>query len=73
MLCKVMESHLIIQKPTALHVMEHRAVITQNTTTAYDLSRLKTPMCRHSRALSQQPPTSRMEAQVMADRVRFHS
>lgn len=53
--------------------MEHRAVITQNTTTAYDLSRLKTPMCRHSRALSQQPPTSRMEAQVMADRVRFHS
>ena len=68
-----MEFHHIIQKQTALHVMEARAVITRNTTTAYDLSRLKIPMCRHSRALSQQPPTSRMEAQVMADRVKFHS
>lgn len=75
MSCRIMASHLIIQKQTALYVMESRAVIIQNLNiiTAYDQSRLKTPMFRHSKVLSQQPPTLRMEAQVMVDRVRFHS
>lgn len=53
-------SHLIIQKQTALYVMEPRVVIIRNIITAYDQWRLKTPMFLHSKALSQQPPILRI-------------